>query len=221
MREVAERQRGRRERISLPQSRLTPCQPPRQRGPYLWHLRCHTGGAHPAPTFPGRAQGFARDPQAAVHEAQNSLPGGGRGTATAPAREHVVTLYHIKVPAHPSVKKSNRFLTVCCGKPGRGSDSPLGCHSLPRLRFAYPSEGSLWAATARCGEPGRGSDSTPGCHSLPRLHFAYPDQGSTWRITGGRDVFLFSSPSQRSVCSRRNLFIETLRRAARHAFRMG
>ena len=34
-------------------------------------------------------------------------------------------------------------VTVCtvtarCGEPGRGSDSPPDCHSLPRLRFAYP-----------------------------------------------------------------------------------
>ena len=28
-----------------------------------------------------------------------------------------------------------------CGEPGRGSDSPPDCHSLPRLRFAYPCEG--------------------------------------------------------------------------------
>ena len=27
---------------------------------------------------------------------------------------------------------------AACGRPGRGSDSPPGCHSLPRLRFAYP-----------------------------------------------------------------------------------
>ena len=28
--------------------------------------------------------------------------------------------------------------TARCGEPGRGSDSPPDCHSLPRLRFAYP-----------------------------------------------------------------------------------
>ena len=29
-------------------------------------------------------------------------------------------------------------LTTACGRSGRGSDSPPDCHSLPRLRFAYP-----------------------------------------------------------------------------------
>ena len=34
------------------------------------------------------------------------------------------------------------------GEPGRGSDSPLDCHSLPRLRFAYPlHKGDLGAPT--------------------------------------------------------------------------
>ena len=28
--------------------------------------------------------------------------------------------------------------STACGRPGRGSDSPPDCHSLPRLRFAYP-----------------------------------------------------------------------------------
>ena len=36
-----------------------------------------------------------------------------------------------KLPQSPTV-------TARCGEPGRGSDSPPGCHSLPRLRFAYP-----------------------------------------------------------------------------------
>ena len=44
-------------------------------------------------------------------------------------------------------------MTVACGRPGRGSDSPPDCHSLPRLRFAYPlGKGALGAfrsATAR------------------------------------------------------------------------
>ena len=31
---------------------------------------------------------------------------------------------------------------VVCGQPGRGSDMPPACHSLPRLRFAYPQRGS-------------------------------------------------------------------------------
>ena len=31
-----------------------------------------------------------------------------------------------------------KLTPVACGRPGRGSDSPLDCHSLPRLRFAYP-----------------------------------------------------------------------------------
>ena len=34
-------------------------------------------------------------------------------------------------------------LTVACGQPRRGSDSPPDCHSLPRLRFAYPSRGAF------------------------------------------------------------------------------
>jgi len=37
----------------------------------------------------------------------------------------------------PSVK-NQRFLPIACGRSGRGSDSPPDCHSLPRLRFAYP-----------------------------------------------------------------------------------
>ena len=31
---------------------------------------------------------------------------------------------------------------VACGQPGRGSDMPPACHSLPRLRFAYPQRES-------------------------------------------------------------------------------
>ena len=30
---------------------------------------------------------------------------------------------------------------LACGRAGRGSDSPPDCHSLPRLRFAYPHRG--------------------------------------------------------------------------------
>ena len=29
-------------------------------------------------------------------------------------------------------------LPAACERPGRGSGSPLDCHLLPRLRFAYP-----------------------------------------------------------------------------------
>jgi len=36
-------------------------------------------------------------------------------------------------------------MTARWSEPGRGSDSPLDCHSLPRLRFAYPCKES------RCG----------------------------------------------------------------------
>ena len=38
---------------------------------------------------------------------------------------------HITIP-------QSALLTARCGEPGRGSDSPQDCHSLPRLRFAYP-----------------------------------------------------------------------------------
>ena len=31
-------------------------------------------------------------------------------------------------------------MTVACEQPGRGSDSPPDCHSLPQLRFAYPRQ---------------------------------------------------------------------------------
>ena len=34
-------------------------------------------------------------------------------------------------------------LTAACGRPGRGSASPPDWHSLPRLRFAYPSRGAV------------------------------------------------------------------------------
>ena len=34
--------------------------------------------------------------------------------------------------------KNQRFLTIACGRSGRGSASPPDWHSLPRLRFAYP-----------------------------------------------------------------------------------
>ena len=36
---------------------------------------------------------------------------------------------------------SQLTLTAACGRPGRSSDSPPGCHSLLRLRFAYPLRG--------------------------------------------------------------------------------
>ena len=36
-----------------------------------------------------------------------------------------------------------------CGEPGRGSDSPPGCHSLPRLRFAYPRQREVLAVAIR------------------------------------------------------------------------
>ena len=40
-------------------------------------------------------------------------------------------------------------LTIACGQSGRGSDSPQGCHSLPRLRFAYPlHKGAFVCSTA-------------------------------------------------------------------------
>ncbi len=44
---------------------------------------------------------------------------------------------------HPQSKcpHSSAILPARCGEPGRGSDSPPGCHSLPRLRFAYPLQG--------------------------------------------------------------------------------
>ena len=29
-------------------------------------------------------------------------------------------------------------VTIACGRSGRGSDSPVDCHSLPRLHCAYP-----------------------------------------------------------------------------------
>ena len=32
----------------------------------------------------------------------------------------------------------SRCATAACGRPRRSSDSPLDCHSLLRLRFAYP-----------------------------------------------------------------------------------
>ena len=43
---------------------------------------------------------------------------------------------------------------TACGRSRRGSDSPPDCHSLPRLRFAYPLH--------------------KGAMALPRLRFAYP-----------------------------------------------
>ncbi len=59
------------------------------------------------------------------------------------------------------------WLTIACGQSGRGSDSPPGCHSLPRLRFAYP----------RQGEPLEVSASPifiKSC-SMPRLRSLYGD----------------------------------------------
>ena len=54
--------------------------------------------------------------------------------------------------ANPSViLRFGRKMTVRCGEPGRGSDSPPGCHSLPRLRFAYPlHRGAFGAVQTRC-----------------------------------------------------------------------
>jgi len=41
-------------------------------------------------------------------------------------------------------------LTIACGQSGRGADSPPDCHSLPRLRFAYPRQrGPLWCGGHR------------------------------------------------------------------------
>ena len=40
-------------------------------------------------------------------------------------------------------------LTIACGQSGRGSDSPQDCHSLPRLRFAYPRQRGPWCGGHR------------------------------------------------------------------------
>ena len=50
------------------------------------------------------------------------------------------------------------------GGPGRGSDSPPGCHSLPRLRFAYPlgKGGFTDSDSLRAGLRPGGTD----CHAL-------------------------------------------------------
>ena len=42
-------------------------------------------------------------------------------------------------------------LTIACGRTGRGSDSPPDCHSLPRLRFAYPYRGAIGAINRNLG----------------------------------------------------------------------
>ena len=61
---------------------------------------------------------------------------------------YICSAWHLSRPRFarpPSPKGRALSLSVtafavpaACGRPGRGSDSPLGCHSLPRLRFAYP-----------------------------------------------------------------------------------
>ena len=70
-------------------------------------------------------------------------------------------------------------------RPGRGSGSPLGCHSLPRpfespVAAAKREKRAVQTYRALClggakgtrprlrTRPGRGSGSPPGCHSLPR-----------------------------------------------------
>ena len=47
----------------------------------------------------------------------------------------------------------SRCATAACGRPRRSSDSPLDCHSLLRLRFAYPhayAQGSLGRSRNGC-----------------------------------------------------------------------
>ena len=66
--------------------------------------------------------------------------GGSFGGAVRPPREGWP--YETANNLQPSTPQS-ASLTATCGWPGRGSDSPLDCHSLPRLRFAYPSRGAL------------------------------------------------------------------------------
>ena len=41
-------------------------------------------------------------------------------------------------------------LPTACGRSGRGSDSPPDCHSLPRLRFAYPLHKGALALPRQC-----------------------------------------------------------------------
>ena len=78
-------------------------------------------------------------------------------------------------------------------RPGRGSDSPLGCHSLPRPfespvaaakreEHAVQTNRALLVGGAKGTRPrlrtrpGRGSGSPPGCHSPPRPFEPLPGQ---------------------------------------------
>ena len=76
----------------------------------LWVVRVGFGRGDPAPT--------------------DSIEGACRGRVSRPEDE-VWNTTSVTACAVPP---------VCCGKPGRGSDSPPDCHSLPRLRFAYLKE---------------------------------------------------------------------------------
>ena len=58
--------------------------------------------------------------------------GGVRGTSYIP----VSTSSNLTCGKTPPVTAC--AVPAACGRPGRGSASPPGCHSLPRLRFAYP-----------------------------------------------------------------------------------
>ena len=53
----------------------------------------------------------------------------------------------------------SRCATAACGRPRRSSDSPLDCHSLLRLRFAYPhplrDRGAFFIPSASFAAAGR------------------------------------------------------------------
>ena len=77
---------------------------------------------------------------------------------------------------NPSViLRFERKMTVRCGEPGRGSDSPPGCHSLPRLRFAYPLHRGAFGAVQTL------------CFKLQFIGFHTPSKGSD-RSRGPKDA---------------------------------
>ena len=97
-------------------------------------------------------------------------------------------------------------------RPGRGSASPLGCHSLPRPFEPPPAAAkkekravSTYRALCLGGakgtrprlrtRPGRGSGSPPGCHSLPRP-FESPLAAAKKRKARGPNILHLSSKSR-------------------------
>ena len=89
-----------------------------------------------------------------------------------------------------SAQSLSRFAPTACGRSGRGSDSPPDCHSLPRLRFAYPlHKGALPLPLGEVPEGRRGPSQSASLTAPPKGEpWALPRQFFKQRFTRGNDT---------------------------------